>query len=163
TLPVLGTIRSNPGYTLIGKLVVIVGVALLLQAWLRLGHTIRTRRVTNGHLLNRLAIWWGAPLALAPVLFSRDVFSDIALSRPLLARACGVDEAKAIWIGLLNPLIFLHFVSAAHNDALMVGLLIAGIALAMEKKPIPALVLVSLAGAVKAPALLGLPFVGIAW
>jgi hypothetical protein len=239
TLPVLGTIRSNPGYTLVGKLVVIVGVALLVQAWLRLGHTIRTRRVTNGRLLNRLAIWWGAPLALAPVLFSRDVFSYIAQSRllphgldpyvygtgvfdsyftdgadwiwktspapygplwmglssdvyrvtgaaavpslllfrllaivglvliavylPRLARACGVDEAKAIWIGLLNPLIFLHFVSAAHNDALMLGLLIAGIALAMESKPIPALVLVSLAGAVKAPALLGLPFVGIAW
>ncbi len=239
TLPVLGTIRSNPGYTLIGKLVVIVGVALLMQAWLRLGHTIRTRHVTHGRLLNRLALWWGLPLALAPVLFSRDVYSYIAQSRllphgldpyvygtgvfdtyftdgadwiwktspapygplwlglssgvyhltgaaavtslllfrllaivgivliaiylPRLARACGVDEAKAIWIGLLNPLIFLHFVSAAHNDALMVGLLIAGIALAMEKRPIAALVLVSLAGAVKAPALLGLPFVGIAW
>ncbi|MFI5101168.1 MAG: hypothetical protein ACHQE5_11765, partial [Actinomycetes bacterium] len=75
TLPVLGTIRSNPGYTLIGKLVVIIGVALLLQAWLRLGHTIRTRHVTNGRLLNRLALWWGLPLALAPVLFSRDVYS----------------------------------------------------------------------------------------
>jgi alpha-1,6-mannosyltransferase len=68
-----------------------------------------------------------------------------------------------VWLGLLNPLIFLHFVSAAHNDALMVGLLVAGMTYAMEKRPLVGLVLVSLAGAVKAPALLGLPFVGIAW
>jgi hypothetical protein len=239
TLPVLGTIRSNPGYTLIGKLVVIVGVALLVQAWLRLGHVVRTREVRDGWRLNRLAVWWGLPMALAPVLFSRDVYSYIAQSRllphgldpytygtgvfdtyftdgadwiwktspapygplwmglssgvyrvtgaaaipslllfrllavagvaliavylPRLARACGVGEAKAVWLGLLNPLIFLHFVSAAHNDALMVGLLVAGMTMAMEKRPFAGLVLVSLAGAIKAPALLGLPFVGIAW
>jgi alpha-1,6-mannosyltransferase len=239
TLPVLGTIRSNPGYTLIGKLVVIVGVALLVQAWLRLGHVVRTREVRDGARLNRLALWWGLPMAFAPVLFSRDVYSYIAQSRllphgidpyvygtgvfdtyftdgadwiwktspapygplwmglssgvyrltgaaaipslllfrllavagvllialylPRLARACGADEAKAVWLGLLNPLIFLHFVSAAHNDALMVGLLVAGMTYAMEKRPLVGLVLVSLAGAVKAPALLGLPFVGIAW
>ncbi len=239
TLPILGTIRSNPGYTLIGKLVVIVGVALLVQAWLRLGHVVRTRRVRDGARLNRLALWWGLPMAFAPVLFSRDVYSYIAQSRllphgldpyvygtgvfdsyftdgadwiwktspapygplwmglssgvyrltgaaaipslllfrllaiagvvlialylPRLARACGVDEAKAVWLGLLNPLIFLHFVSAAHNDALMVGLLVAGMTYAMQRRPLVALVLVTLAGAVKAPALLGLPFVGIAW
>ena len=87
----------------------------------------------------------------------------IAVFLPRLAKLCGVDPAKAIWLGLLNPLVLLHFVSAAHNDALMMGLLIAGVTLTLERRLVPGIVLVSLAGAVKSPALLALPFIGLAW
>ena len=87
----------------------------------------------------------------------------VAVFLPRLAKLCGVDPAKAIWLGLLNPLVLLHFVSAAHNDALMVGLLVAGMTLTLERSYVPGLLLVAFAGAVKSPALLALPFVGLVW
>lgn len=87
----------------------------------------------------------------------------IARYLPRLARACGVDPALALWAGLLNPLVLMHFVSGAHNDALMLGLVIAALALALEGRPLVAAVAVALAGTVKAPALLVLGFVGLAW
>ena len=46
----------------------------------------------------------------------------IARYLPRLARACGVEPSLAVWAGLLNPLVLMHFVSGAHNDALMLGL-----------------------------------------
>lgn len=41
---------------------------------------------------------------------------------PRLARASGADPAAALWLGALNPLVLLHLVAGAHNDALMLGL-----------------------------------------
>ncbi|WP_329459689.1 polyprenol phosphomannose-dependent alpha 1,6 mannosyltransferase MptB [Streptomyces sp. NBC_01497] len=82
---------------------------------------------------------------------------------PVLARRCGVDPAAALWLGALNPLVVLHLVSGAHNDALMLGLLVAGLAVAAGGRPLVATVLVTLAGLVKAPAALGLPAVAALW
>src|SRR5690606_18934759 len=48
----------------------------------------------------------------------------LAVFLPKLARAYGVDGATAFWVGVLNPLVIMHFVSGAHNDALMVGLIV---------------------------------------
>lgn len=80
---------------------------------------------------------------------------------PTLAKACGVDPVAALWLGALNPLVLLHLVAGAHNDAIMLGLLVAGLALAATQRPILGTVLVSLAGLVKAPAALGL--LAVAW
>lgn len=52
---------------------------------------------------------------------------------PRLARACGIDPVSATWLGLVSPLVAVHLVSGAHNDALMVGLVVA--ALAMAARP----------------------------
>ncbi len=82
---------------------------------------------------------------------------------PRLARACNVDARWAIWFGLANPLILMHFVSGAHNDALMIGLVVAGLALAMQVHYIWGAFFVSVAGTVKAPALVALGFVGLIW
>ena len=41
-----------------------------------------------------------------------------------LATAVGVQPAAARWLGLLSPLVAVHLVSAAHNDALTAGLMI---------------------------------------
>jgi hypothetical protein len=79
---------------------------------------------------------------------------------PRLARICGVDPAAALWLGALNPLVLLHFVAGAHNDAVMMGLLVAGLAVAARYRILGA-VLVALAGLVKAPAALGL--LAVAW
>jgi alpha-1,6-mannosyltransferase len=87
----------------------------------------------------------------------------IAHYLPRLARACGVDPSLAVWGALLNPLVLMHFVSGAHNDALMLGLLIAGITLALEGHPLIGTVAIALGAAIKAPPLLALGFVGLAW
>jgi hypothetical protein len=79
---------------------------------------------------------------------------------PRLARICGADPAAALWLGALNPLVLLHFVAGAHNDAVMMGLLVAGLAVAARYRILGA-VLVALAGLVKAPAALGL--LAVAW
>ena len=82
---------------------------------------------------------------------------------PRLAQLAGADPGLATWLGVLNPLVLFHFTASAHNDALMAGLLVAGVVMAYQRRPVLAIVLVSAAGAVKAPALLGLAFVGLLW
>jgi hypothetical protein len=51
----------------------------------------------------------------------------VAVGLPGLARRAGVDPAKAVWTVLACPLVLIHLVSGAHNDALMVGLLVVGL------------------------------------
>lgn len=80
-----------------------------------------------------------------------------------LARRCGVDPSSALWLGALNPLVPLHLVAGAHNEAVMLGLLVAGIALALRDRFILATVLVTLAALVKVPAAAGLAVVAAVW
>lgn len=82
---------------------------------------------------------------------------------PALARHCGAEPAAALWLGALNPLVLLHLVGGAHNDAIMLGLLGAGLVAALGRWPIVAVVLVTLAALVKAPAALGLLAVALLW
>lgn len=79
---------------------------------------------------------------------------------PRLARHCGVDPAAALWLGVLNPLVPLHLIAGAHNEAVMLGLLVAGLSLAFEHRYGTATVLVTLAALVKVPAVVGLLVVG---
>jgi alpha-1,6-mannosyltransferase len=55
----------------------------------------------------------------------------IAWALPRLARRMGVSPGIALWLGLLNPLVLWHVVAGAHNDGLMVGLVLAGMELAL--------------------------------
>lgn len=48
-----------------------------------------------------------------------------------LARRHGVPPQRALWLGVMNPLVLLHAVAGAHNDVLMVGFMLAGLALAV--------------------------------
>ncbi|MFJ9152384.1 polyprenol phosphomannose-dependent alpha 1,6 mannosyltransferase MptB [Streptomyces sp. NPDC102270] len=75
---------------------------------------------------------------------------------PRLARHSGADPAAALWLGALNPLVLLHLIAGAHNDAVMLGLLGLGLVAALGRWPILGAVLVTLAALVKAPAVLGL-------
>ncbi|MEV1069218.1 polyprenol phosphomannose-dependent alpha 1,6 mannosyltransferase MptB [Streptomyces sp. NPDC050263] len=75
---------------------------------------------------------------------------------PRLARHSGADPGAALWLGVLNPLVLLHLVAGAHNDAIMLGLLGVGLVAALGRRPMPGAVLVTLAALVKAPAALGL-------
>jgi alpha-1,6-mannosyltransferase len=87
----------------------------------------------------------------------------LAFAVPILARATGINPAHALWLAALNPLVLIHLVGGAHNDALMVGLLAAGLAAAVRYRPLLATVLVVCAALVKAPAVLGLGAVAAIW
>ncbi|MET8244332.1 polyprenol phosphomannose-dependent alpha 1,6 mannosyltransferase MptB [Streptomyces sp. NPDC005202] len=80
----------------------------------------------------------------------------MAAALPRLARHSGADPSAALWLGALNPLVLLHLVAGAHNDAIMLGLLGVGLVAALGRWPVLGAVLVTLAALVKAPAALGL-------
>jgi hypothetical protein len=204
-----------------------LGLVLLIGAWLRL----RTSGASPRELVGTLA-WWAAPLAVAPPLYSRDVYSYLAQGSlvrhgidaytygpaalgnglpdevpgvwqhtpapygpvflrlaagivgitgehpvpavlglrvlavvalvvivrclPPLAEACGVSPAAALWLGALNPLVLIHLVSGAHNDALMLALMLAGLVAAVRHRFSVAVLLIAAATLVKAPAVVAL-------
>jgi hypothetical protein len=84
-------------------------------------------------------------------------------SVPRLARFCGVEPNAAIWLSVLNPLVVLHLVADAHNDALMLGLMTVGLVFALERRPILGCALIALAALVKAPGGLAVAFVVPIW
>jgi alpha-1,6-mannosyltransferase len=87
----------------------------------------------------------------------------VAIFLPRLARSYGYDGSIAFTLAVLNPLVLLHLVGGAHNDALMLGLLVAGLALARSGRPLVGTVVVALAASVKIPAALGLLYIGWEW
>ncbi|SFD67534.1 polyprenol phosphomannose-dependent alpha 1,6 mannosyltransferase MptB [Streptomyces aidingensis] len=107
--------------------------------------------------LARAEVWAGV---LGMRLLALLGVALMVLSLPPLARACGTDPGRALWLGALNPLVLLHLVGGAHNDAVMLGLLGTGLVAALGRRrflaPVLATVLVTLAALVKVPAALGL-------
>ncbi|MDZ4268121.1 MAG: polyprenol phosphomannose-dependent alpha 1,6 mannosyltransferase MptB [Mycobacterium sp.] len=70
------------------------------------------------------------------VLFHRVVVllgvGMIVWATPRLARRCGVAEVSALWLGPANPLLFMHLVAGIHNEALMLGMMLAGTEFALR-------------------------------
>lgn len=118
-------------------------------------------------LLERAVATFAHPNAyLGALLFRAAALVGLALIvwfLPRLAALHGIDGGRALWLGVLNPIVLMHFVSGAHNDALMVGLLVAGLTLAAQRACIWGTVAVSLAATIKPIALLALPFTGLLW
>ena len=103
---------------------------------------------------------------------------------PRLARRCGVAEVSALWLGAANPLLIMHLVAGIHNEALMLGLMLAGAEFALrgidstqlwptswrrigpDWEPVGMLlagsILITLSSQVKLPSLLALGFVTMA-
>jgi alpha-1,6-mannosyltransferase len=82
---------------------------------------------------------------------------------PLLARHIGADGPTTLWICVLNPLVIIHLMGGVHNEMLMVGLMMAGIALSFERHHLAGVALVAVAFAVKATAGIALPFLVWVW
>ncbi|WP_093401260.1 polyprenol phosphomannose-dependent alpha 1,6 mannosyltransferase MptB [Micromonospora sediminimaris] len=104
-------------------------------------------------------------LALAGVLAA-------AACLPGLARAAGVPPRRATWLLLACPLVGVHLVAGAHNDAVMLGLLLPALLMLVRRPgrlgslhPVVVLVvagvLLGLAVSVKATAVVVLPFAAL--
>lgn len=111
-------------------------------------------RLTNAQpdlsvMLFRLAAYVGVVLCMVYV--------------PKLARLHGVNGARALWIAVANPLFLISFVASAHNDALMVGLAVAGVYAAARKHPLLGILLVTGSIGIKPITILLLPFIGLLW
>jgi alpha-1,6-mannosyltransferase len=87
----------------------------------------------------------------------------IAYCIPKLARSFGHDAGPAFVLAVLNPLTLLALVGGAHNDSLMVGLLLAGITAARSKHAVWGVVLCALAASIKVPAAIGIVYIAWDW
>ena len=215
-----------------------VGVALMLMAWLWLGRRVIDRTATEYTMVATTGFWL-APLLLSVPLFSRDTYSYLAQgallrdgldpyvvgpvdnpnslledvspiwttttapygpafilvakfvtmlvgnhivagtmllrlcmlpglvlliwAAPRVARHVGANGAAALWICVLNPLVIIHLMGGVHNEMLMVGLMMAAIALTFTGRPVWGVSLIAVAVAVKATAGLALPFLVWVW
>ena len=77
---------------------------------------------------------------------------------PVLCRRTGVPLRRAAWLALACPLVPIHLISGSHNDAVMVGFVVAGLALAADRRFLLAGVVFGLAVGVKATAIVVVPF-----
>ncbi len=90
----------------------------------------------------------------------------IAWALPRLARRTGVPETTALWLGLLNPLVLWHVVAGVHNEGLMLGLVLAGMEIALHQPSRPGrvvagVVLLTIAANIKIVAAVALLCLGI--
>ncbi|WP_432954896.1 polyprenol phosphomannose-dependent alpha 1,6 mannosyltransferase MptB [Micromonospora haikouensis] len=136
-------------------------------------------------LLAALAVTVGGGLAGAVAFLRLYAVAGVLLAAyclPGLARAAGVPVRRAAWLALAAPLVGVHLVAGAHNDAVALGLLLAGLLMLVRRwarPPSPAGppsagqtlpagvlllagVLLGLAVAVKATAVVVLPFAALA-
>ncbi|CAM2768898.1 polyprenol phosphomannose-dependent alpha 1,6 mannosyltransferase MptB [Skermania piniformis] len=113
-------------------------------------------------------IWLHRALALGGVAL-------IVWALPRLARRCGVAAVSALWLGAANPLLLFHLVAGVHNEALMLGLMLAGMELALHAIESAAPIrgtnltlliggcaIIALSSTIKIPSLVALGFVGMA-
>jgi alpha-1,6-mannosyltransferase len=96
-------------------------------------------------------------------LFALAGVALIAWCIPKLARSYDRDAGPIYVLAVLNPLVVLTLVGAAHNDSIMVGLLLAGLTAARYRHSAWGVVLCTLAAAIKAPAALGIVYVAWNW
>jgi hypothetical protein len=85
----------------------------------------------------------------------------VMVSLPRLARRLGVDPGLGLWLGALSPLALFGFIASGHNDALMVGLLVAGVTLATEGRLAVGVALCALAALIKLPAAVAIVFLAV--
>lgn len=104
--------------------------------------------------------------ALALWFYRVVVISGIAMAAvgvSMIARRSGISPAVAVAIGIGNPIVILHLIGGAHNDALMFGFLALGLAAAQRDRRVLAVVLLTAATAIKLPAALALVYLGWCW
>lgn len=248
----LGDVMSRMLQT--SSAVVLIGVGLLVLAWLLMSRFVGSASVTSSDLARTFAAW-SLPIMFTAPLFTQDIYSYLAqgavvttgldpysagpvdllgtghhLARSVpfiwsqspspygpvalsisalishltsdtivlgvlahrvvslggiilaawavirLSRRCGVRTPTALWLGILNPLTLLHLIGGIHNEAILLGLALAGMELGLRgidslaRNELPrgtlliaaSAALISCAGMVKVTGFLGLGFIGMA-
>ena len=102
------------------------------------------------------SVWMMRLLATAGVVMT-------AVGVVLIARRQRVPASGALVAGVAGPLVLLHMIGGSHNDSLMMGLLTLGMAAFVAHRKYLAVLLVTLAVAVKLPAGVALAFIGWNW
>ena len=113
-----------------------------------------------------VAVTPAAPMELTLLLTRLGAVAGFALllySAWRIARLRGFDEAAVLWAVGASPLVLMNFVVAGHNDAIMLGLVVAGAYQALKGRPVLATVLVTAAIGVKPIAIVALPVIGLIW
>jgi hypothetical protein len=87
----------------------------------------------------------------------------LAIFVPRLARSTGADPARAVWLAVASPLVLFQLVAPGHNDLLMVGVMLAGISVALDGRPLVGIVVCALAATIKLPAAVAVVFLAVAW
>ncbi len=238
---------DGPVARIVGTLMVLGGLALLVEAWFRLRPHVASRHaIVAYHHLSHWAVLgiWSAPFLLAPPIFSHDAYSyaaqgwlihngidpylagpgtlpgsyadqvawewrftpapygplslqlghlmvdvtghdpyasavlmripallgviAIGLLVPRVARFANADPAVAAWFATLNPVLVIDFVGGAHNDAMMMGLVVLALWLATRGRRtwLVAAMIIGVAAAFKQPAFLAavvLPLLMTPW
>ena len=108
--------------------------------------------VSGGSLVSQILVFRAAELlgVVATMVFL-----------PRLARRLGTDPGLALWLGALSPLALFSFIASGHNDALMVGLLVAGVTVAVEGRFAAGVAVCALAALIKLPAALAIVFLAV--
>ncbi|MGC4748568.1 polyprenol phosphomannose-dependent alpha 1,6 mannosyltransferase MptB [Micromonospora sp. DT201] len=121
-------------------------------------------------LLAALAVGLGGGLTGTVVLLRVIAVAGLLLAAyclPGLARAAGVPTRRAAWLALAGPMVGVHLVAGAHNDAVMLGLLLCGLLIVVRRPGKPSALLLAgallgLAVTVKASAVVVVPFAALA-
>ncbi|MEU8169594.1 polyprenol phosphomannose-dependent alpha 1,6 mannosyltransferase MptB [Micromonospora sp. NPDC049004] len=121
-------------------------------------------------LLAALAVTLGGGLTGTVVLLRVLAVAGLLLAAyclPALARAAGVPTRRAAWLALAAPVVGVHLVAGAHNDAVMLGLLLCALLLVIRRPGRPGALLAAgalfgLAVTVKATAVVVTPFAALA-
>ncbi|MEY4311551.1 MAG: hypothetical protein RLZZ571_321 [Actinomycetota bacterium] len=232
--PIINFLQTNSLGQALARSLVVVGAALILQAWLIVGIDALHNKIADLKVLYTAMGFWCAPLIFTPPLFSRDVFSyymqgklqlagynpydsgvalvagwfqsgvdplwgeaptpygpaflfiekvvayvsgnsallgaflfrliavagvaALTVAIPFLARQHGISDVSALWLGAMNPLVIMHFVAGAHNDSLMVALVVVALVFALKHRWVVAALLATAALAIKPVAIVILPF-----
>lgn len=80
----------------------------------------------------------------------------MAYALPRLAERYGVSRDRAMWLGVLNPLVMMHLVGGSHGDALMIAFIALALLLASRGQLVLAAISVAGAASFKQTAVLAL-------
>ncbi len=95
--------------------------------------------------------YWSAVAMRLPALAGVGL---IGYFLPRIASRLRADVQLTAWFSVVNPLIIIDFVGGAHNDALMMGLVVLALWLALDRRFWWAAAVVGVAATIKQPAIL---------
>jgi alpha-1,6-mannosyltransferase len=113
--------------------------------------------LTLGRTITGIA---GDDIVLGVYLHRLLALAGLALviwSVPHLARRAGVEPIAALWLAV-SPLVLFHLVSGIHNDAIMLGIVLAGMEIGLRWSWVAGALLIGLGASGKIPAVLALGF-----